>query len=74
MTYVDNESVDALVKELIGGVIEPLYGVLNVGQYMGTDEQIKSLIGRYLGIRTEDGQQRLYEVSLIEGEPYVMDA
>lgn len=73
MTYVDNASVEICVKEIIDTVIEPFTGVLNIGNYKVTEENLKSLIGRFLGLRTEDGKQRVYDVQLIEGEPYVMD-
>lgn len=74
MAYIGNEEVDACIREIIDKVIEPRTGVLNFGQYKSTEQDLKSLVGAYLGIRTEDGEQRVYDVSLIEGEPYVYDA
>ena len=65
MHTVGNDDVDALADFLAE----------YIGAVGGEDPRdiVKDAIGRYLGIRTEDGEQRVYLITMLEGEPYVMD-
>ena len=72
MTYVDNKNVDCTVQAIYD-LIGPIGGVIKDEMQEDFKDKIRGAIGQYLGIRTEDGQDRLYDVILLDGEPYVMD-
>ena len=65
MTYVNNENVDCAVRRIIN--------LMDTDKRNNLEDDIRSIIGRYLGIRTEDGKERFYDIVLLEGEEYVMD-
>ena len=74
MTYVDDSDVNMAVFRIIEGVIVPIAGTLSPKTTEDVADSIKSIIGQYMGLRTEDGESRVYEITQLEGEPYVMDA
>lgn len=41
--------------------------------YYEMEDSIRERFGRRLGLRTEDGEYRTWELELVEGEPYVYD-
>lgn len=75
MTYVNNESVDCAVDEIcdLFRSWDKMYELTDDEKMKILSEDVRTIIGRYLGIRTEDGKDRFYDVILLEGEPYVMD-
>ena len=74
MTYVDTDDIATAVYHIIDGVVVPITGVLPTEAYTDMADRIKSILGRFTGLRAEDGKPRTYDISLIDGEPYVMDA
>lgn len=74
MTFVDTNDVALAIYNIIEGVIVPIAGEIPKERYEEVAESIKSILGRFTGLRMEDGENRLYEINLLEGEPYVMDA
>lgn len=73
ITYVDNGSIDNVVYHIMETVIKPLKRDITPQEYCDMADKVRSIIGRYTGIRTEDDKDRLYDVTLLEGEPYVYD-
>ena len=73
MTYVDNRDIDTAVYYIIETVVKPNTKEISDKAYTDMADTIKSIIGRFTGIRREDGKDRFYDVTLLEGEDYVMD-
>jgi len=77
MAFVDNNDIGCAVKEIfneVNKIYGPIVGLLNDEINSEFKDNVRSIIGKYTGIRTEDGEERLYEVTQLEGEPYVYDA
>lgn len=73
MTYVDNGAIDNAVYHIMETVIAPLKRDITPQEYSDMADEVRSIIGRFTGIRTEDGKDRLYDVIQLEGESYVYD-
>lgn len=74
MTYISNEDVERTIAHIIGDVFSQFRNDLTDEDREYIGDRMKSMIGQFMGIRTEDGEERLYDVTLVEGEPYVYDA
>ena len=73
MTYVDKEGMEQMAGYLMDMFYGDMLPHLSKKYVDAVKDNIVSVVGRFTGLRFEDGKERIYDVQLIEGEPYVYD-
>ena len=74
MAYTDTSDIEGAIQQILRLFEAKNQKNLPHDEREDMAQDIRQIIGSTTGLRTEDGEDRLYEITLLEGEPYVYDA